>query len=353
MAKSNVTLKEIARLAGVSTTTVHRVLNDKEGCGEELKARILGIAKELGYSVNVSASALRKKTSHIALVFPQSRPTGHFFMDQIAAGYLRCKENLMPCNVEFHEFFYDYDEPDSLCPVLKAICQDEPVRFDGIALWSNSVSNSVMGMLNRLRGKGIPLVMMERATEDPELYDCYVGADDQLVGSMAGELISKMAHRGGKVMIVLQDIGNPERSGEACAAQLVSGGRTDLEPVFLKLPMLFDIRTDEIQKMLEEVPDIVALYAGSARHTFAAVKALKEMDRKLDAVVGCEVFQENMGALQEGILSAVIHKSPQAIGYMALQLLYNRVIKNEPMPKQYLVMPMIALDTNKNAVRGC
>ncbi|MBR2310235.1 MAG: LacI family DNA-binding transcriptional regulator [Oscillospiraceae bacterium] len=43
-----VTLKQIAEQAGVSLTTVHRVLNGKGGCSKQVEENILRIAREQG-----------------------------------------------------------------------------------------------------------------------------------------------------------------------------------------------------------------------------------------------------------------------------------------------------------------
>lgn len=53
-----VTMWDIARRAGVSVTTVSRALNDKPDISKQTKARILAIAKELNYAINVHAQAL-------------------------------------------------------------------------------------------------------------------------------------------------------------------------------------------------------------------------------------------------------------------------------------------------------
>jgi len=348
MARRNVTLKQISQEAGVSTTTVHRVLNGKEGCGEELKARILAIAEEQGYSVNVNASTLRKKTIQIAFVFPSNNAFSRFFMGNILNGYQQAQETLDLCNVQFHEFFYDYDDPDSMVPILRSICMDDPVHIDGIALWGITSSQKVIGMLNRVRGKGIPLVMIERAPTDPELYDCCVGPDDQLVGAMAGEMLCKLVRRSGKVLIIDQMLGNPDPSSAACVQMLQQLGRTDLEPLLLTLPMQNTILMEPVRNILLKNPDIVALYATSARHTLASIQAIHAVNYSLESAIGSELFTESREALNNGILSAVINKCPHTIGRQALQLLLDRVVKNEVLPKQYQVMPLLVLQANQN-----
>jgi LacI family transcriptional regulator len=52
------TLKDIAKLAGVSHTTVYRALNDKPRISQSTKERIISIARELNYQPNVLAQSL-------------------------------------------------------------------------------------------------------------------------------------------------------------------------------------------------------------------------------------------------------------------------------------------------------
>lgn len=50
-----ITIKEIARRAGVSTATVSRVINGQEGYNEETKQKVLDVIEETGYLGNASA----------------------------------------------------------------------------------------------------------------------------------------------------------------------------------------------------------------------------------------------------------------------------------------------------------
>lgn len=67
-----ITLKDIARMAGVAESTVSRALNDKPGVGEETKIKILKIAKENNYRPNQLARGLAvKQTNMIAVILSE------------------------------------------------------------------------------------------------------------------------------------------------------------------------------------------------------------------------------------------------------------------------------------------
>lgn len=81
------TLKDIASRAGVSTTTVSRILNGRETgipIREETREKVLAIASELGYRPNLMARALRGSRSSLLGVIAQNITS--LFHSQILRG---------------------------------------------------------------------------------------------------------------------------------------------------------------------------------------------------------------------------------------------------------------------------
>lgn len=67
-----VTIKDVAKRAGVSHTTVSRALRDHEALSRRTVDRIKRLAKEMGYVPSVMARGLRTNRSHlIGVVVPQ------------------------------------------------------------------------------------------------------------------------------------------------------------------------------------------------------------------------------------------------------------------------------------------
>ncbi|WP_371662864.1 LacI family DNA-binding transcriptional regulator [Streptomyces sp. NBC_00280] len=72
-----VTAKDVARVSGVSQTTVSFVLNGAAGhVSQETRERVREAARTLGYVPNGSAQALRKGASRIVLLNVEGIPTG-------------------------------------------------------------------------------------------------------------------------------------------------------------------------------------------------------------------------------------------------------------------------------------
>ena len=65
----NVTLKDVAKAAGVSYATVSRALSGSSQIGSETRERVLKLCDEMGYTTNfVARSMVTKRTNLIGLV---------------------------------------------------------------------------------------------------------------------------------------------------------------------------------------------------------------------------------------------------------------------------------------------
>lgn len=66
-----ISIRDVAKLAGVSPATVSRVMNDTANVNEEKKQRVLQVIKETGFKPNEAARSLYKKSARIiSLIVP-------------------------------------------------------------------------------------------------------------------------------------------------------------------------------------------------------------------------------------------------------------------------------------------
>src|SRR5687768_874497 len=66
-----ITIADVAKAAGVSVSTVSRILNGKQDVAKATRARVQQVIEALGYSPHAQAQRLRGgRTQNIAILFP-------------------------------------------------------------------------------------------------------------------------------------------------------------------------------------------------------------------------------------------------------------------------------------------
>ena len=103
----NITIRDIAKEAGVSTATVSYVINKKKFVSDELKEKVNKVILKYNYHRNIIASSLRGKTTKMVGVILPDSSNPVFSVINREIGILGRKENyiIVVCDSE-----YDYEE---------------------------------------------------------------------------------------------------------------------------------------------------------------------------------------------------------------------------------------------------
>ncbi len=161
---SVVTVKDIAKRAGVSRAAVSKALNDKSDISISVKKKIRKIANEMGYVANVAAKTLStRKTGTIGVLvgFPQI-PT-------VAERILGVQDCAMQKNYLCMISFHDGKMANEINQVkmLKG-------RIDGLII---TPINQSRDLVKNIKELNVPVVLMNEAL--PGLDTDYVGDDDE------------------------------------------------------------------------------------------------------------------------------------------------------------------------------
>ncbi len=99
-----ITIREIAKMAGVSPAAVSFVINDRPGVGEETRRRVRAVIEKTGFTPNMNSRRLvYKRSFNIALVMHNERtPFEDLFYFSITRGILR-KSKEYGYNIVFTE----------------------------------------------------------------------------------------------------------------------------------------------------------------------------------------------------------------------------------------------------------
>ncbi len=175
-----VTIKDIAKLANVSHTTVSRALNNSPLIKEPTKRKILDIASQLNYTPNFNAKSLVMQKSYTIGLFLTSISNGtsaSFLSDTIKGvnSIITQDYNLFIRGID------DYQDYSSI----------NSQRFDGIILMSQSVSDN--SFIYHVLQKGIPLVVLNREVEEDNLIN--IVSNDTEGSRKAVEYLIESGHR--------------------------------------------------------------------------------------------------------------------------------------------------------------
>ncbi len=173
-----INIEEVAKSAGVSTTTVSRVMNQVATVSEENRRRVLDTMKRLKYHPNPSAQRLASgKTRTIGLIIPRFEGIFHsFYALQVIKGIGSAAERLK-CDLLLH--------------ISESGARNgTPVAADGI------VFVDIFGceeLLDRTLDQGIPTVVLNHYLQ--ELPVSCVAIDNRTAAERVVEYLAKLGHQ--------------------------------------------------------------------------------------------------------------------------------------------------------------
>lgn len=131
-----ITVKEIARMCGVSASTVSNVLNGRPNVGEESKQRVLAVIKQTGYHPNYFAASIRKQKSELISIIAED--LCQFSTPPIVEEIMKyCEEHgyrTILINLRLYDRWKDtwYQDEEKLKSVIGPALQEvESVKVDG------------------------------------------------------------------------------------------------------------------------------------------------------------------------------------------------------------------------------
>lgn len=336
-----VTLKMVAEQAGTSIGTVDRALNNRSGVSEESRARVLEVAKELGYRPNKFASALgRKKDIHIGVAYPDE--PRDFYQD-IDRGVDKAAAELRDYGVEVEKIRYKNQNPEVLRTRLSQI---NPKEYDGLAI--NSAGTVNVTDIDRFSAAGVPVITFNTdAPDSSRLF--YVGDNSRQSGLMGGELLSTFLHGKGNVTV----LGNfsrttpfIERFGGFCEFIQLESPDIHIYPCSECLGEP-ELAAKSLMELIERVPDIGGVFCAGYSSTSGAIRALKALNRKDVRLVGYDLTAHTATALREGWCDALLYQDPYRQGFRAARLLARYILEGWlPPTKRLHVDTRIIIKTN-------
>src|SRR6516164_1432262 len=188
------TLKDIAREAGVSLATVDRVLHNRPGVRPDTVRRVRETIERNAFQPHVAAAELaRGRARRFAFVMPSG---SNLFMEQIQSYLGEMSAWLSARRLAVEMVTTDVFDGATLAASLERLVGD----YDGVAVVALD-HPSVRAAINDLVDADAKVVTLVSDVPSSRRHH-YIGIDNIAAGRTAGALVGRLTARPGKVAIV-------------------------------------------------------------------------------------------------------------------------------------------------------
>lgn len=309
---TQVTIKDIAKILGISVSTVSRALKNHPDISVETKRDVQALAKKLNYTPNVIALSLRnRKTFLIGVIIPEII---HHFFSCVISG-IEQVANKNGYNVVIFQSNESYEREVSICQtILNA-------RVDGV-LVSMSKSTNNVDHFREIQQAGIPLVFFDRICGDVDT-DRVVVDDFKGAYTAVEHLISVGCKR-------IAHLSAPQTMQIAQKRQMgyVQALRDHQLPVDEKLIIPCDNKEEAVNvgrqlMLLEERPD--GIFAVNDLTAAGAMYAIKHMGYRVPEDVAISGFTDGLVSTLTDPTLTTVEQHGDKMGEMAADLLLKRI----------------------------
>ncbi|MBN1935461.1 MAG: LacI family DNA-binding transcriptional regulator [Anaerolineae bacterium] len=319
-----VTIKDIAREAGVSAQTVSRAINDKGEVSPQTQARVLDIAQRMGYRPNsIARSLVSSRTHNIGLVVPD---VANPFFSEIARGIEDAAHeadyNVFLCNAA-----------ENLQREIKAIHSLEAQRVDGLILCSSRLSEQELEQLARRyqplvlvnrRLSNVPagLVLIDDAGGAARAVEHLIALGHRNIGLLAGPPNSHSGRERTQGYWQTMDAHGliPKAHWQThCAPRAEEGHAASL-------------------KLLQRAPELTALLAFNDLVAVGAMRACRDLGVDVPGAFSIVGFDDiSLAALVSPALTT-IHIPKYQLGRQAMALIVELMAEREGSPAEAIVL---------------
>jgi LacI family transcriptional regulator len=325
------TIQDLAQLAGVSVSTIDRILNGRDKVRAGTAERVLAAAEELQF---YALPALRQRLK----AQPDRMKIG-FLLQQSHRGFYRTIASALAAAADAHPEPVDavVEHMDDLSPeaVSERILQ-MGARVQALAVVT-AEHPRVAAAIETLAARGIPTYgLISELTA--ACGTGYVGLDNWKVGRTAGWAIAGMCKRPGRVGIVF---GNHRYR---CQELNESGFRSYMREHAPDFTLLEPIQTfednaisrDVTEQLLRREPDLAALYVAGGGMP-GALEALRASGRAQGIVtVGNDLTEHTRTGLIDNVLAMVFAHPVQRLAAEAVAHLAREVASGTAPTKKLL-----------------
>ena len=259
------TIRDVAKICGVSVSTVSRVLNGYTDISEETANKVYEAIRKLDYVPNNTARMLSKKNTRIiGLTIPDIKDP---FFSENAAG----AENLLLEN-GYQIFYGNMDRSGD--KLLKFLQQARQMRFDGLIITPDAWTEE---LLDTLQKSGIPVVSLRRRPPQSSGVP-FVDNDHYKSAMEMMAYLTELGHTKIAHIMLPTCIGEIRCEGyrDFCRIRGIEARDVKIDLPANKLDQARQNGYEAMREILTKYPDTTAVFAGTDQLAIGALICLRD-----------------------------------------------------------------------------
>ncbi len=345
-----ITIKDIAKLAGVSRGTVDRALNDRGKIDPEKKRKILEIAEQNGYVKNIFASNLAHNTA-IPVVIVLPNPKSDPFWQAPRLGIKKTINLAKSYGITIKSYDFDLFDKQSFCSSLDRAINDKPKAI----LTAPVYYKEFRRYLQIAQQNSIPFVCINSEIKDPDIL-CYIGQNSYQCGQLAGKLFDLTIGSKKKIAVITlgHDLKNAIHIEEKikglhdfnqennCQSQILNFQIKEFDDV--------DNLTRFAHQILSEHSDIEGMFFTNSR-AYRLINDVPEFKKFVNqiTVIGFDLISQNIELLKSNSIDFLLNQDPARQGYLGMINILNYFVYNKHIEtKQYLPVDVVVKENYEN-----
>lgn len=350
MDKKLVGVKEIARRANVSIATVDRVLHNRTGVAAATKDKIEAIIKELDYQPNLLARRLASaKTLHFVTLIPKVSTETDYWQVPLD-GIEQAEKEISPYNVKVSMRFYDMNDRESFVKQTEEILKE---NVDGILIAPAFIEETV-AFTSICTEKKIPFVFINSDIPNQKSL-CYYGPDLFHSGYSAAHLVNYLLNENDRILLlnIAKDIDSDHH-----ILRKEEGFKIYFEELDRKNVVSLNINKTDYQLVEEQLKHILAKYADTKlifvtnSRVYKVARYLEAINRKDILLIGYDFLKKNLDYLKNDSIDFLICEKPQEQAYRGLRALYQHLVLEVRLEKNYFMPIDIINKVNQQFYRN-
>jgi len=327
-----VTIDVVAQRAGVSKTTVSRILNGNYNhTTEETKNRILQVIKELDYRPNSLAKGLKSlRTNVIGMVL--SNLKNPFWTTVLEGVEDMCRKSgfhLMVCN--------SGEEPEM---EEKYIREFQMRRVDGIVM-NPTVRNDEL--YRKLIGEGYPLIVINRKLSEEGAH--HVVMDNVKGASMAvNHLLGCGRKKVAAFVYRTLHVSTWKERIDGYRQAMLENGFSEQNLRILELDQQAGATYEATIRYLREHPDTDAIFSTNNMMTLEVIQGIKELKLRIPEDIAVVGYDETVWSQHMDPPLTTVMQPGYEMGQIAAKMLIKRInAKRRTKPETVVLEPQLII----------